>query len=88
MPEKEVRRAFELAFGTHPVVPNEETAFALNERDLDALLASCRTLRDLSRRLANANSYHGRHFNSLSEQFRVSTEAMAIRLEEMKLVGY
>lgn len=40
----------------------------------------------VARELANAERYNGLHFKSLRSQFNVSTEAMAIRLEELSLI--
>jgi hypothetical protein len=45
-----------------------------------------KTLRQLSRVLASAEHYNGLQFNSLANQFRVTNEAMAIRLEELELL--
>lgn len=42
--------------------------------------------RHLARELVESESYNGRHFKSLRAQFNVSTEAIAIRLEELSLV--
>ena len=36
--------------------------------------------------LAAAECFDGTHFHSLAKQFGVSVEAMAIRLEELKLL--
>jgi len=44
-------------------------------------------MRQLSRMLASAEQFNGRHFVSLANQFKVSTGAMAIRLEELELVS-
>lgn len=87
MPEKYVRIAFERVFKTQKFVLNEETAFALNS-DLDTLRSKCKTKRDLSRLLAGATRYDGTPFRSLSEQFHVSIGAMAIRLEELRLIAH
>ena len=71
---------------TNGTVLNEETAFALRAESLHSLDAARRTTRDLSRVLASAEQFDGRHFASLARQFCVSIEAMAIRLEELGLV--
>jgi Zn-dependent peptidase ImmA (M78 family) len=86
LPEKPVREAFKQKFLTELFVLNEGTAFALGSKDLESLQSRCRTLRDLARVLANAERYNGAHFHSLASQFRVSAEAMAIRIEELGLV--
>ena len=87
MPEKQIRTAFEHAFKAREFVLNEETAFALTAGDLETLRATCSDVRDLSRVLARTTQYDGVQFYSLVEQFGVSAEAMAIRLEELRLVN-
>lgn len=86
MPEKQIRIAFERVFHTRHFTITDETAFALISNNSDALEKKCRTLRDLAKLLASTEQYGGQHFESLCRQFRTSTEAMAIRLEELGLV--
>lgn len=86
MPDNLVTTRFEQIFGRH------ESAFELNEATEFALkayssrLKNIKTRRDLSRLLAQLETYNGLYFESLSKQFGVSVEAMAIRLEELGLV--
>lgn len=87
MPGRLVRTEFELRFLTQRFVLNELTAFALNVGNLDVFRTRCRTLRDLTRYLADATQFNGNHFDSMARRFRVSIEAMAIRLEELRIVG-
>ena len=87
MPERQVRAAFKTAFKAPVFVLNEETAFALTAGDLETLRATLNVVRDLSRLLARTTQYDGVQFYSLAEQFGVSTETMAIRLEELRLVN-
>ena len=87
MPERLVRAAFECAFKVPRFVLDEDTAFALDPGDPGGLLSSCREDRDLSRLLARTTRYDGVHFDSLADQFGVSPEAMAIRLEELNLIS-
>ena len=87
MPEKQVRTVFDQAFKAPVFVLNEETAFALTAGDLKALRATLSEVRDLSRLLARTTRYDGVQFYSLAEQFGVSAETMAIRLEELRLVN-
>lgn len=87
MPTKLVRTTFEKLFLTRKFFLNEETALALGFSDFMELKEKTRTLRQLSKMLASAEYYNGRHFVSLANQFRVSTEAMAIRLEELELLA-
>lgn len=86
MPAKLVRARFMENFDTESFALNEDTAFALQCQSLSEVRKKCRSHRDLSRLLASAGSYNGRFFRSLANQFRVSIEAMAIRLEELSLV--
>lgn len=85
MPRKVVRAWFQSLFSTDNFFLNEETSFALARGSSLDLKRNCKTLRDLSRVLASAESYNGLRFISLARQFRVLTEAMAIRLEELEL---
>ena len=87
MPEKQVRFEFESAFKAREFVLNEDTTFALNIGALDEVLASYQKPRELSKLLARTTYYDGVPFCSLAEQFDVSVEAMAIRLEELKIIG-
>ena len=87
MPAKQVQAAFERFFLTDQFTLNEASAFALGQGDYESLCNKCRTLRQLSRLLANVEYYNGVHFISLANQFLVSNEAMAIRLEELGLVA-
>lgn len=86
MPGKLVRARFEEFFGTDNFFLNEDTSFALTRGTSLDLRRNCRTLRDLAKILASTESYNGLRFISLASQLRVSTEAMAIRLEELGLV--
>lgn len=88
LPEKRVIAAFKGKFLECPFQLNEQTAFALMSQDIDSVRMKFRTLRDLTRILSSADYYNGVHFSSLSDQFGVSIEAMAIRLEELKLVQF
>jgi len=87
MPQKLVKTTFEKFFLTDKFFLNEETTFALGLSDFMELKEKVTTLRQLSRMLASTEHYNGRHFISLANQFRVSTEAMAIRLEELELLA-
>jgi Zn-dependent peptidase ImmA (M78 family) len=51
------------------------------------LLSNCKSLREVSKILASCEYYRGLHFYSLASQFKVSIEAMAIRLEELELIS-
>lgn len=87
MPEKLVRSRFVSTFGSELFTVSEATAFALGRTNLSDFQRQYKTLRDLSRLLARAERYNGQQICSLANQFRVSIEAMAIRLEELGLLG-
>ena len=86
MPAKLVKARFQELFGVQTFSLTEESAFALTASSLSELQAKLRTRRDLSRILAGVQRYNGLHMQSLAEQFCVSVEAMAIRLEELGLL--
>lgn len=86
MPRKLVRDRFVGLFGTEGFIFDEDTAFALVQKSLPEFNSKYKNLRDLSRLLADVEYYNGRRFISLASQFRVSVEAMAIRLEELELL--
>lgn len=88
MPTKLVKSTFSRLFLTEHFRITEDTAFALNGQSTRALRNRCTDLRGLARLLASTSSYNGAHFYSLSERFRVSVEAMAIRLEELNLLEF
>ena len=88
MPEKLVVEALESTFLCDgQFVFDDTAAFWLNPGDPDALLRADSGSLDRALALAAARSYGGRHFNSLAEQFRVSVTSMAIRLNELNLIG-
>ncbi|WP_349656282.1 ImmA/IrrE family metallo-endopeptidase [Xanthomonas sp. 10-10] len=85
LPEKLLTEEFNSRFlGVFAL--DEQTAFALLSKPIFKVIEALPTLRHVSRKLASASYYNGSHFISLSESFGVSVEAMAIRLEELKLV--
>lgn len=88
MPRKLVESIFKSLFLTNKFKVNEETVFALNSGSVSDFEKKCKKLRDLSKILASAEYYNGINFDSISKQFRVSVEAMAIRLEELELVEF
>jgi len=86
MPAKLVKSRFVELFGTENFALTEDTAFALTCDSLSKVKKKHKTRRDISRLLASTKSYGGRNVYSLADQFRVSVEAIAIRLEELSLV--
>lgn len=87
MPTKLLRLTFKRHFLTEEFTLNEATALALGFHNNFELKKKCNTLRALSRMIAGATRFNGRHFDSLASQFGVSIEAMAIRLEELNLLS-
>jgi Zn-dependent peptidase ImmA (M78 family) len=87
MPAKLVRSTFMQMFQVVPFPLSEETSFALSGSSLSDLRRKYRSRRDLSKLLASTERYDGKHFRSLAARFRVSVEAMAIRIEELELLA-
>lgn len=88
MPRKLVLQKFQQIFGMSSFSINHETALALNMKSADELYATTRSLRGLARLLSNVTRYRSRQVHSLTELFGVSSEAMAIRLEELRIVEF
>lgn len=86
MPKKILEARFIELFGTGHISLNEEIAFALCGKPLIEVRKECRELKDFSRLVAGANNFHEQPIQSLANQFRVSVQAMAIRLEELNLI--
>ncbi len=88
MPKKQVAKKFTTIFLTDRFLIDDSTAFALFSGSVDDLKRECRDLRSLSRKLASTEYYNAVRFPSMAQQFNVSVEAMAIRLEELELLSY
>ncbi|MES9850627.1 MAG: ImmA/IrrE family metallo-endopeptidase [Candidatus Thiodiazotropha sp. L084R] len=86
MPQNLVRKRFQQIFLCEKFVLNEATAFALDPSGSQNMLQGRKTLRELARILAKTGSFNGQNFRSMADQFYVSVEAMAIRLEELSLL--
>ena len=87
LPAKLVREEFALRFLAPQFVPTEEALFALGSGSRNEGRHVPRQRRRMARRLASALSYNGRNFHSLASHFGVTTETMAIRLEELQIVS-
>lgn len=87
IPAKPLCQQFANRFHTTRVILNEDTAFGITSQNQDSVRASIRKLRDWSRMIAGASYYQDQHFTSLAEEFNVSVDAMAIRLETLDLIG-
>lgn len=86
MPRKLVTEQFLLRF-IKAFTLDEETAYALLGKSSWAVRELLPTRRDVSLALASATQFNGRNFVSLAEYFGVSVKTMAIRLEELGLIG-
>jgi formiminotetrahydrofolate cyclodeaminase len=87
MPPNLTKERFAASFGTAPLTLDDDTAFNMGGYRLEEARAKFPRLRDLTRHLAGLNRYAGRQLVPLATQFRVSKEALAIRLEELGLVA-
>jgi Zn-dependent peptidase ImmA (M78 family) len=86
MPARQVLPKFAQSFLADRFVLDDDTAFALCTKPLDVVLTRLRSVRDLSLMLASAITYGGRPIAPLYRIFGVSRTAMAIRLEQLRLV--
>jgi hypothetical protein len=86
MSENLMRTRFRQHFLCDKFELNDTTAFALDPSGSMNLLLGKKSLRDISRILAKTESFNGQYFRPLADQFHVSVEAMAIRLEELSLL--
>jgi formiminotetrahydrofolate cyclodeaminase len=85
MPSKLVKKQFQQLFLSTRIGLNTSTALALGMRITD-LRDKCKSDRDLSKIIASTEQFGSVSFPSLAQQFEVSNETMAIRLEELELV--
>lgn len=87
MPRKQVVKSFESIFGTDRFLLNQASASALCDSSVSQLRQHLRRPRDLSRLLVECTKFNGVPVTALKYEYQVSTEAMAIRIEELGLVG-
>lgn len=88
MPERLLKSRFMQNFNCEFFRITEQTSFALNRSDLVGFYKKFADRHALARALAAADRFDGKQIKSLSEQFGVSIEAMAIRLEELDLLDF
>lgn len=88
MPKKLLVDLFQEFFQADKFIINENTTSLIANSSLYIFRKKIKTKRDLSRLIAKCEYYDGNSFNSLAKMFKVSVEAMAIRLEELNLVDY
>jgi Zn-dependent peptidase ImmA (M78 family) len=88
MPSKLVEDAFFEIFETVKFTINEASVLAIRAGNIDILKRRSQNKRGLARILSVSEYYGGKTFNSLTKIFKVSTETMAIRLEELDLLEF
>lgn len=88
MPSIPVNEKFSAIFGKGPFILSDATSFALTRKSESETKREIKSMRELSVKLATTERYDGRQVVSLATQFKVSAKAMAIRLEELKLVRF
>lgn len=88
MPAKLVKNEFFEMFQTEKFIINELTAFNLVKDSPSRLRNECENLRGLAMKIASSERYNNQSFVSIAELFSVSVTAMAIRLEELRLIEF
>lgn len=66
-----------------PFVFDDTTSFFLRPDDMDSLLRPERDSNEREYTVATARSFNGKTFNSISEIFKVSPKATAIRIRSL-----
>lgn len=88
MPEELVIKVFEMLYGTNRLIINADTLFKLNKGSMYEFKQKYPSLRNVTRLIAGTEFYDHQNFKSISKIFKVSNTAMAIRLEELRLIIY
>ncbi len=88
MPRNEMNNQFQKRFGSNHLQIDQDTSFALVGVGLVKLKKQYKNKRELSSYFASTTLFAGNSFSSLSKQFQVSVMAMAIRIEELKLIDF
>lgn len=88
MLSKFVKKIFFNFFEVPNFIINENMVLAGNFGDIQGFRDRCRNCRGLARILAATGYFGGKSFLSLERIFKVSNEAMAIRLEELDLLEF
>lgn len=86
IPEKLLLAQFISCFGTDRLKVNHESAWLIFGVSDDVAYPRYKHLRQITDFIARTGTFAGRQFKPLHQQFRVSPTAMAIRLEELRLV--
>ena len=87
MPAKLVRKHFLVTFDADCLSLNEGTSAALCQASLSDARTLWTSRRNGAKMLASAKRFNGQPITPLHERFGVSIKAMAIRLEELDLIG-
>jgi Zn-dependent peptidase ImmA (M78 family)/formiminotetrahydrofolate cyclodeaminase len=87
MPRKLVKLEFQKIFKSQTFIMNDDSAFQFGGKSVNDIRKECKNLRGLTRKLASTEFFGQNNYTSLATLFGVSVEAMAIRLEELNLVG-
>ena len=85
MPKKWVISDVLQKFGSVPIVVDEHVAWWL-DRDDHERFYEARFAKELAMAVAGCSTLGGAHFRSLKEEYAVSAEAMAKRLQELSLI--
>ena len=88
MPDKLVRTMVVKLFGVSQLEFNQEIVSSLNGQSIINFSKKINKRRAFSRLIAKTTMYNYKPFTPLHKIFKVSVEAMAIRLEELNLVKY
>lgn len=87
-PPKLLRSAFKARFESPvPLINTGAVCFNLSQQNGQRLESLPPRSREFSRAVARAERFNGKQFKSLATLFNVSPSAMAMRLEELELVG-
>lgn len=88
MPQKIVKQVFQEIFEMPVFRINENTILQLGENNIEDFKKKCVNIHGLSRKLVEIKRYGRKSINPIKDIFGVSTETIAIRLEELRLVEF
>jgi hypothetical protein len=86
VPTKQLRRAFQAAFGVESLKLTDDVAWELLGANFTSLMNSPYSSLAFERLVAQALRFRGRHFGALYDLFQVSATTMAIRLRQAGLL--
>jgi len=88
MPKKLIMKEFKIKFGKDRLIFSNTLAHNLCPEQSDTLLHAEEKSLEREKAIATYRITKGRYYPSLSEMFRVSTTAMAIRIRELNLIEW